>query len=215
MKRIGIIGASGMAGSAIFKAAQENSDLTPVGIIRNEKKAHEILGDDVDLIAGDILDMPESMLNQFDVIVDAFGTTPNNAAAHLRLAEKLISIARRNNIRVIFILGAGSLHTGEDHHRVVEDIKSLPGSDAWINTPVQQLKELEYLEGINDVDWLGISPAMQFEAGPATDYIIGKDELLYNDSGDSKLTSGTMAEVVIKEIVDPQHSRERITVANK
>lgn len=159
--------------------------------------------------------MPESMLNQFDVIVDAFGTTPANAEAHIRLAKKLIDIARRNNIRVIFILGAGSLHTGEDHHRVVEDIKALPNSDTWINTPVQQLKELEYLEGVDDVDWLGISPSMQFEKGPATDYIEGQDELLYNDEGDSKTSSGTMAEVVIKEIVTPEHSKMRITVADK
>lgn len=215
MKKIAIIGASGMAGSAIFNAVKENSDLTPVGIVRNEKKAHEVLGDDADLITGDVLDMPESMLNKFDIIVDAFGTTPDNAAAHIRLAEKLISVARRNNIRVIFILGAGSLHTGEDHHRVVEDIKAIPGSDSWVNTPIQQLKELEYLESVDDADWLGISPSMQFEAGPATDYITGTDELLYNDEGDSKTSSGTMAELVVKEIVTPEHSQMRITIADK
>lgn len=215
MKKIAIIGASGMAGSAIYNAVKENPNLTPVGIVRNEKKAHELLGDDADLITGDIFDISESMLNKFDVIVDAFGTTPDNAAAHIHLAEKLISIARKNNIRVIFILGAGSLYTGEDHHRVVEDIRKLPDSDSWVNTPVQQLKELEYLEDVDDVDWLGISPSMTFEAGPAADYIMGTDELLYNDEGDSKTSSGTMAEVVVKEIVTPEHSQMRITVADK
>lgn len=38
MKKIAIIGASGMAGSAIYKATKEHSDLTPVGVIRNEKR---------------------------------------------------------------------------------------------------------------------------------------------------------------------------------
>ncbi len=106
------------------------------------------------------------------------------------------------------------MHTGEDHHLVVDDIAKMDGSDAWINTPRQQLKELEYLNTVDDVDWVGISPSMIFESGPATKYIEGTDELLYNDQGDSKLTSGTMAKVVIKEAIDPVHHQERITVAN-
>lgn len=126
----------------------------------------------------------------------------------------MINLARGNKIRFIFILGAGSLHTGEDHHLVVDDIAKMDGSDAWINTPRQQLKELEYLNTVDDVDWVGISPSMIFESGPATKYIEGTDELLYNDQGDSKLTSGTIAKVVIKEAIDPVHHQERITVAN-
>lgn len=65
---------------------------------------------------------------------------------------------------MIFILGAGSLRTGIDNHLVVEDIKKLTGSENWINTPQEQLNELNYLKQVEDVDWLGISPALTFEA---------------------------------------------------
>ncbi|XGK33793.1 NAD(P)-dependent oxidoreductase [Lactobacillus acidophilus] len=212
--KVGVIGASGMAGSAIYKLAKQNPEIDVTGIVRHESKAKKVLGDDAKLIVGDIFALSDNILDKFDVIIDAFGTDPKNAEEHVRLAKKLINLARKNKIRVIFILGAGSLHTGDDEHLVVDDIAQMDNADTWINTPRQQLKELEYLNSVDDVDWLGISPALQFEAGPATEYIEGTDELLYNKDGDSKLTSGTMATVVIKETVDLVHHQERITIAN-
>ena len=212
--KVGVIGASEMAGSAIYKLAKQNLEIDVTGIVRHESKAKKVLGDDAKLIVGDIFALSDNILDKFDVIIDAFGTDPKNAEEHVILAKKLINLVRKNKIRVIFILGAGSLHTGDDEHLVVDDIAQMDNADTWINTPRQQLKELEYLNGIDDVDWLGISPALQFEAGPATEYIEGTDELLYNKDGDSKLTSGTMATVVIKETVDSVHHQERITIAN-
>lgn len=215
MQKVGIIGASGMAGSAIYKLASQQPELEVTGIVRNRAKAEKVLGSDANLLIGNILDMNDSLLEKFDVIVDAFGTSPEKAADQVTLAKKLITIAKRNKARVIFILGAGSLYTGEDHHLVVEDIAAMDGADAWINTPRQQLKELEFLNNIDDVDWLGISPSMLFEAGPATDYIVGEDELLYNAENESKVTSGTMAKLVVSEILNPEHSQERITIVNE
>lgn len=212
--KVGVIGASEMAGSAIYILAKQNLEIDVTGIVRHESKAKKVLGDDAKLIVGDIFALSDNILDKFDVIIDAFGTDPKNAEEHVILAKKLINLVRKNKIRVIFILGAGSLHTGDDEHLVVDDIAQMDNADTWINTPRQQLKELEYLNSIDDVDWLGISPALQFEAGPATEYIEGTDELLYNKDGDSKLTSGTMATVVIKETVDSVHHQERITIAN-
>lgn len=111
-------------------------------------------------------------------------------------------------------MGAGSLQTGEDEYLFVDDLEKIPASSSWINTPRQQLKELQYLETITDVDWVGISPAVTFELGPAASYQLGKDTLLYNGQGESKVTTGTMAEVIVKEILVPQFHQERFTVVN-
>ncbi len=214
MLKVGIIGASGMAGSAIYKLAVTEPELNVTGIIRNESKARKILGEDADLIAANAFSLTDSALSQFDVIVDAFNVSPESADQQVELAKKLVELARKYETRLIFILGAGSLKTGEDKHLFVNDIAKIPGSSAWINTPREQLKELEYLETVTDVDWLGISPSAQFEAGAATKYIVGQDELLFNDQKKSKVTSGTMAKLVVSEILNPQHHRERITVVN-
>lgn len=213
MQKVGIIGASGMAGSAIYQLASQQPKLEVTGIVRNETRAKEVLGNDANLLIGDVLEMDDSLLEKFDVIVDAFGTSPDKAEDQIKLAQKLIALARKNKARAIFILGAGSLYAGQDHHLVVEDIAKVPGSNSWINTPRQQLKELEFLKGVDDVDWLGISPAMTFEAGDATDYRLGKDELLYNNDK-SIVTSKTMAKLVVKEILIPEHHQERITLVN-
>lgn len=215
MKKVGIIGASGMAGRAIYKLVTNNSQLEPTGIIRNEDKARKVLGNNANLLIGDALAMDNEELTRFDVLVDALGTTPAQADQQIELAKKLIEVARQSKARVIFILGAGSLKTGEDHHLFVKDLEKLPNAESWVNTPRQQLKELQFLKTINDVDWLGISPSANFTAGPATNYILGKDELLKNKAGESKTNSGTMAEVIVNEIVEPVHHKQRITVANE
>ena len=214
MTKVGIIGASGMAGSAIYKLATAQPGLDVTGIVRHEGKAKKVLGDDAQLLSGDIFAIIDSVLARFDVIIDAYGTNPANAERHIKLAEKLISLARKDKIRLIFILGAGSLQTGNDRHLFIKDIEKMPDSETWINTPRQQLKELQYLEAITDVDWVGISPAANFEPGPVSDYKLGKDELLFNEQGESKVTTGTVAEIVVSEILAPQYHQGRFTVVN-
>lgn len=70
MIKVGIIGASGMAGRTIYKLAAATQDLNPIGIVRHEKKAKEVLGDDAQLLSGDIFAMTDSLLSRFDVIID-------------------------------------------------------------------------------------------------------------------------------------------------
>lgn len=55
---------------------------------------------------------------------------------------------------------------------------------------------------------------MEFEPGPTQDYVIGGNELLFNSKGDSTVTAGTMATVVVDEIKENKHHHERITVVN-
>ncbi|RVU70830.1 MULTISPECIES: NAD(P)H-binding protein [Lactobacillus] len=214
MRKIAIIGASGMAGSEIYKLASQNEDLAVTGIVRNEAKAKKILGDDAQLLIGDVLTMNDSLLEKFDIIVDAFGTSPENAAFQIDLAKKLVEVARKSKAKLIFILGAGSLLTGSDHHYFVEEIAKMPGAETWINTPKQQLKELQFLKGIKGVNWMGISPAAEFEPGPAGKYVIGGNDLLFNENGESKVTAGTMAKLVVKEAIEDKHHEERITIVN-
>lgn len=214
MTKVGIIGASGMAGQAIYQLAVKQEQLTVTGIVRDVEKGRQALGNAAHLLAKDVMTMTDEELGQFDVLVDAFNPGPEHAAQQVTLAQRLVTVARQHQTRLIFILGAGSLLTGRDRHQFVKDIAKTPGAAVWINTPRQQLKELEYLKTVTDVDWLGISPSMMFEAGPATAYVIGGDDLLFTGDGQSRVTSGTMAKLIVNEIRQPQHHQERITVIN-
>ena len=215
MTKVGIIGATGMAGSATFKAAQQ-AGLDVTAVVRNAAKAKDLLGADIQVLEKDAFALTTEDLAGFDVIVDAFSTAPAQAYLHVDLTAHLISLFRETEQpRLIFILGAGSLHTGDDNHLVVEDIKKIPEAAAWINTQVNQLAELHFLQDVTNVNWVGVSPASSFVAGPAADKILyGTEDLLVNAAGESETTGDTMAQAIVKEIQEPAHKQERFTVAN-
>ncbi|GKS81081.1 NADH-flavin reductase [Ligilactobacillus pabuli] len=215
MTKVGIIGATGMAGSATFKAAKQ-AGLDVTAVVRNAAKAKELLGADIQILEKDAFALTTEDLAGFDVIVDAFSTAPAQAYLHVDLTAHLISLFRETKQpRLIFILGAGSLHTGADNHLVVEDIKKMPEAAAWVNTPVNQLAELHFLQDVTNVNWVGVSPASSFVAGPAADKILyGTEDLLVNAAGESETTGDTMAQAIVKEIQEPTHKQERFTVAN-
>lgn len=215
MTKVGIIGATGMAGSAIFKEAQK-AKLEVTAIVRDADKAKKELSNDIQILKKNAFALTKDDLDKFDVVIDAFSTAPPRAYLHIDLATKLVGIYRQTrHPRFIFILGAGSLHTGNDHHLAVEDIKKIPGSESWVGTPISQLAEFHFLSDVTNVNWVGISPGMQFIAGPPAKKIIyGHNELLSNKKGKSETTSGTMAQVIVKEIQKPVHKQERFTVIN-
>lgn len=214
MIKVGIIGGSGMAGSAIYQAAKAAGYL-PTAIVRSEQKAKEVLGADASILVTDAFTLTKADLQTYDVVVNAFSALPAQAYRHTDLAAHLVKELRETTApRLIFILGAGSLFTGDDHHRVAQDILADPDNDSWSAIPANQLKELLFLEQVDNVDWVGISPGSLFEAGPETSALEGQDELLVADNGQSVTTSGTMAAAVVKEIADQQHHHERFTVIN-
>jgi hypothetical protein len=115
----------------------------------------------------------------------------------------------------VFILGAGSLTTGENHHLLVEDLRRSPGAQAWIATPEHQLKEFRFLQGVDNVNWVAASPSQTFSPGAATGFVLGGDELLVGPDGASHVSTGTVAVALLDEIEHPTHSRERFTVRDE
>lgn len=130
MTKVGIIGATGMAGSATFKAAIA-ACLDVTAIVRSTDKAKETLGSDIAVIEKDAFDLTKADLEQFDVVVNAFATAPQQAYLHTDLAAHLVAELRETDApRIIFILGAGSTFagTGDDRHYAYDDIKADPAN---------------------------------------------------------------------------------------
>ncbi|MDK7085580.1 hypothetical protein QP360_07110, partial [Gardnerella leopoldii] len=74
--------------------ASQNKDLEVTGIVRDKDKAKRVLGKDAKLLIGDVLTMDDSLLQEFNVIVDAFGTKPEKARDQVKLATKLCGLAK-------------------------------------------------------------------------------------------------------------------------
>lgn len=211
--KIGVIGASGMAGQKIYKEAVKRGH-EAVGIIRNEEAAKKVLGQDAHLLAKDAFALTKDDLSSFDVVVDAFAVTPAKAYLQVDLAAHLVSLLRETEKpRLFFILGAGSLLDSAEKP-FVETIRTMPGSDAWIATPINQFKELQFLRNVDNVNWVGVSPSAKFIPGEAHTPVLGKDHLLTASDGTSHTTSGTMGVAILDEIEKPSHIRERFTVSD-
>ncbi|WP_404975603.1 NAD(P)H-binding protein [Weissella paramesenteroides] len=217
MTKVGIIGATGMAGSATFKAAQ-NAGLDVTAIVRNADKAKQNLGSDIQILETDAFNLTKSDLEQFDVVVDTFATAPEQAYLHTDLAAHLVAVLRETDSpRLIFILGAGSsfVGNGEQRHYAYDDIKADPNNAAWQSIPENQLYELNFLKDVKNVNWTGISPGQLFVPGElATKILYGKDDMLFDEQGRSQTTSETMAKAIIDEIITPAHKQERFIVTN-
>lgn len=212
--KIGIIGATGNAGRALTAEAGKRGHQT-TAIVRNGAKAEEVLGADTAVLERDAFAITAEDLAAFDVVVNAFGTAPDQAYRHVELSQSLVERTGKAGPRLVFILGAGSLTTGEDNHLFVEDIRNIPGSEAWIAIPENQLQQLEYLRTVTDVNWVGVSPSAMFTPGEATAPKLGGDELLTASDGDSHTTTGTMAVAIIDEIENPAHRQTRFTVSDR
>lgn len=213
--RIGIIGATGNAGAAALKEAVRRGH-EGVAVVRDPNKAAEMLGADAEVLERDALELTAEDLTTFDVVVNAFATPPDQAHEHIEVAKRLVDAARELETapRLVFILGAGSLRAGEDQHLFVEDIRQIPGAEAWVAIPENQLKQLEYLRTVDDVDWVGVSPQAEFFPGEATTPVLGKDDIIMAADGESHTTTGTMAVALLDEIEEPRHAKTRFTVSD-
>ena len=212
--KIAIIGATGMAGTALYKeSVLRGHEVT--AIVRNKDKAVSLLGDGVKVIDKDVFDLTRSDLEGFDVIINAFATAPAKAYLHLDLAAKLVNIFRETERpRLFFILGAASL-LDENNKLFLDTLKTLPDVAPWISIPVEAYKTLNFLRSIENVNWVGVSPSAEFVPGEATVPVIGKDHLLTSSKGKSVVTSGTMAVAILDEVENPQFIRTRFTVCNQ
>ncbi len=214
--RIGIIGATGMAGQEIYREAVRRGE-EAVAIVRDAAKAKELLGQDVQVLEKDAFALTADDLAGFDAVVDAFGTSPDRAFTHNELTRQLVAAAPSSapdSPRLLFILGAGSLTNPETGRLALEDIRQAPGAEAWISIPEAALEQLEYLRTVDTADWVGVSPQMMFTPGEATVPQVGRDTLLTAADGGSHTTAGTMAVGILDELQRPAHRSTRFTVSD-
>lgn len=214
--KITVIGATGMAGSAIVaQAANRGHEVT--AIARSTEKLADLKAATpaIKTLAEDIFNLDKANLSDSDVVIDAFASSPDKAYLHVDLATRLIALFRETNQpRLFFILGAGSLHIGEDHHLVVKDMEKDPQNDSFISVPQNQLKELQFLENVDNVNWVAVSPSDSFHAGDAKPILKGENDLLFNQQGKSETSAGTMAVAVLDEIEKENYHQTRFTIAD-
>ena len=206
---IGIIGASGKAGSLILKEAlTRGHEVT--AIVRDEAKV-QIQGAAV--LEKDVFDLKAGDIKEFDVVVNAFGAAPGKEQLHVEAGRILIDAMKgAPQTKLIVVGGAGSLFVDEAKTIRVLDTPEFPKE--YFATAYNQSKNLGDLQNATGIQWTFISPSAFFDPqGNRTGrYTLGKDNLLVNSKGESYVSYADFALAVLDEIENPQHINQRFTV---
>ena len=210
--RIGVIGATGKAGDLLQKeAALRGHEVT--AIVRNALKLNHFQGK---ILEKDLFDLTAEDMEAFDVIINAFAAAPGEEHLHVEAGRKLIEAVKGSpKTRLVIVGGAGSLFSDDTETVRLMDTPDFPAP--YYQAASNQAKNLEDLQGTDDIDWTFISPSAFFDpAGKRTGtYQKGKNVLLRNAKGASYISYADYALAVLDEIENPQHRKERFTVVGE
>ena len=208
--KIAVVCANGKAGKLIVEEAL-NRNMEVTAVVRNENKNAA-----PQAIVKDLFELSEEDLSGFDAVVDAFGAwTSEILPQHSTSLKHLCDILSGTETRLLVVGGAGSLYVNPEHTVQVMDGADFP--EEFKPLAAAQGKALDELRGRTDVRWTFISPAADFQAdGERTGaYLLGGEELILNDAGESIISYADYAIAMVDEIEKGDHIQQRISVVRK
>jgi len=214
MKKIALIGASGLVGSAILKESLQRGHMV-TAIVRNPDK---IKLEDPNLLIkkGDVLSeqsVPE-LISGADVVISAYNpgwTNPNIAEETTRAYNSIIGGVKKAKIpRLLIVGGAGSLYVAPEKRLMDTGVipqSFMPAIEALADVFYDLQKEEK------EIDWAFFSPAGNIAPGERTGkFRLGKDNLIVDTKGESNISVEDYAVAMLNEVEAPEHHRERFTI---
>ena len=210
--KIGIIGASGKAGSMILKEASERGHEV-TAIVRSASK---MANSDAAVIEKDIFNLTAADIKGLDVVVNAFGAAPGQEHLHVEAGRKLIELFKQvPETRLIVVGGAGSLYVDKEKTTQLYDTPEFPKE--YLPTAKNQGQNLQDLKEAEGLKWTFISPAAFFnpEGKRTGSYQKGQENLIVNAAGESYISYADYAIAVVDEAEKGEHINERFTVVGE
>ena len=208
--KIAVVCVNGRVGRLVVKEAVERGlDVTAVVREDNQSVAPHV-------IKKDLYDLTKEDLAGFDVVVDAFGAwAPEDLPGHSTSLRHLCDILSGTDIRLCIVGGAGSLYVNKEHTLCVADGADFP--EIFKPLASAMAKTLGELRERHDVKWTYISPAGDFQAeGKRTgQYILGGEDLILNEKGESIISYADYVIAMVDEITKGNHIQQRISVVRK
>lgn len=215
MKKIILIGASGFVGSTILKEALNRKDVQVVAAVRNPEKItikdNNLTVEKLDVFSSDAV---SKLVKGADAVISAYNpgwTNPNIAEDTLKGYKSIIEGVKKAGVnRLLIVGGAGSLFVKPGV--TVIDAGYIPNEIlAGVKALAQVLNEDLLTE--QTLDWTFFSPAGTIEHGERTgNYRLGKDDLITDAEGNSKISVEDYAKAMIDELEKPSHHQERFTI---
>jgi uncharacterized protein len=210
--KIALIGATGFVGSAILKEALDRGHEV-TAIVRHPEKlqSHPKLHPQ----KGDVYNADEvaRLAAGYDAVISAFNpgwTNPDIYNQQVKGTGAIIKGVKQAGLkRLLFVGGAGSLEVKPGVQSV--DTQEFPKD--WKQGSLATREALNLLRKEPGLDWSYLSPSADLSPGQRTGkFRLGKDQLLKDAKGESRISVEDYAMAMIDEVEKPQHIRQRFTV---
>ena len=214
MKNVVLIGASGFVGKAILNELLERGHKV-TAVVRNPEKI-DVENDNLIKVKADVSSAENvaAVADGFDTVISAYNPgwkNPNIAEDTLTVYPSILEGVKQAGVkRLLCVGGAGTLYaepgvmvmnTGALPEEIMPAVKAL--GDFYLNT----------LKNENNIDWVFFSPAGIIEPGERTGkFRLGKDDLIVNDNGESKISVEDYAVAMVDELENEAHHKERFTI---
>jgi putative NADH-flavin reductase len=208
---IALIGASGFVGSALLKEALSRGHRVTALVTQPQKlaPAANLTAQKVDVNDTDAL---AAQLKGHDAVMSAFSghAHADTQAYYLKGIRSIIAATRRADVsRLLVVGGAGSLEVAPGVQLL--DTPQFPAQ--YKATAEGARQALHLLRGEDGLDWTMLSPSALIAPGERTGrFRLGRDELVRNAAGESRISVEDYAVAFVDELEKPAHRRQRFTV---
>ena len=214
MKKIVIIGASGFVGSAILNEAIDRGHKV-TAVVRHPEEI-TLVNKNLVIKQGDVslsATVKEASKGA-DAVISAYNPgwkNPDIAKETTLVYKAIIEGVKKSGVkRLLVVGGAASLFISPGKRLM--DAGIIPES---FQPAVRALADIYLVEltAEKSLDWVFFSPAGVIEQGLRTGkFRLGKDDLIVNKAGESRISVQDYAVAMIDELEKPVHHQERFTI---
>lgn len=211
--KIALIGASGFIGSFILSEAL-NRGHQVTAIVRHPEKLPQhknLTSIECDIFDQDLL---AEQIASHDAVLSAYSpSAPSSmdvSKLHVQGIQSIIKAIKKSKVpRLLVVGGAGSLKTTSGIDLV--DTPEFPKE--WKLIALATREVLKVLKTKRNLAWTFLSPSAQLYPGERTlKFKLGKDQLIVDENGESKISTQDYAAALLNEFENPSHHQQRFTV---
>ncbi len=209
--RITILGAGGNIGKRItVEAANRNHELN---LITSKKiEDFNLENTNVSTEKVDIFNTEEltKVFNKSDVVISAYAPPHDNNDILIEASKSLVEAAKKADVRLIAVGGAGSLQVAEN--LLLVDAPSFP--EEYKAIAKSHLTTLETIyRPETELNWTNVSPsAYIFEGERTGEFRLGEENLIANEKGESSISMEDFAVGILDEVDNAKFIKKRFTI---
>lgn len=214
--KIAIIGATGFVGTAVLhEFVQRGHEVTAIARHPEKLKSTSSLH----IVKADVLHEDElaAVLKGHELVISTYNagwTNPDLYNAFLEGSKAIQSAVKKAGVqRLLVVGGAGSLYVAEGLQAV--DTAAFPAE--WKPGALAARDYLNILREEKKLEWTFLSPALEMHQGTSGvrkgTYRKGLEHPVFDEQNRSVISAEDMAIAIADEAENPQHIRQRFTVA--